>query len=210
MKRGRFIVVEGLEGAGKSTAIATLKTLLQQHDIQVLLTREPGGTPLGETVRTVIKHEEPMDPRAELLLFYAARVQLLESVIKPALAVGTWVLADRFELSTFAYQGGGRGMSSEMISHLSKFCVGTMQPDLLFYLDITPEQGLERAIGRGKLDRIEQESISFFESVHAAYHQYLQAMSAVVYVDASRDLPQVQDALIVAMNHYLRSEHVEV
>jgi len=210
MTRGQLLVVEGLEGAGKSTAISTLQAVLQEHGLSVITTREPGGTLLGEAVRELLKRTsaEVMDPRAELLLFYAARVQLLESVIKPALAAGTWVLADRWELSSFAYQGGGRGMSEHMLNHLSEFCVGHTQPDLLFYLDISPEIGLQRAQTRGKLDRIEQESIVFFNAVHAAYHRYLKRMPSSVFIDASQPLLNVQDALKVAMTHYLNTQYV--
>ncbi len=210
MTRGQLLVVEGLEGAGKSTAISTLQAVLQEHGLNVITTREPGGTLLGEAVRELLKQTsaEVMDPRAELLLFYAARVQLLESVIKPALAAGTWVLADRWELSSFAYQGGGRGMSEHMLNHLSEFCVGHMQPDLLFYLDISPEIGLQRAQTRGKLDRIEQESIDFFNTVHTAYHRYLKRIPSSVFIDASQPLLTVQDALKVAMTHYLNTQYV--
>ncbi|PJD93650.1 MAG: dTMP kinase [Legionella sp.] len=210
MTRGQLVVVEGLEGAGKSTAITTLQGILQEHGLDMITTREPGGTILGETVRSLLKQtsEEAMDPRAELLLFYAARVQLLETVIKPALAKGTWVLADRCDLSSFAYQGGGRGMSELMLQRLSEFCVGHLQPDLLFYLDISPEIGLQRAKDRGMLDRIEQESIHFFNDVHAAYHRYLKRMPAAVFIDACQPLINVQEALKVAMNHYLNDHYV--
>ncbi|HVT62688.1 MAG TPA: dTMP kinase [Legionellaceae bacterium] len=210
MKRGRLIVVEGLEGAGKSTAMQTLEVLFQRHHLSYITTREPGGTSLGEMVRTLLKHahEEPLHPRAELLLFYAARVQLYETVVKPALEQGIWVLADRCELSSFAYQGGGRDLDSHILKELSAFCVGDLQADLLFYLDITPEIGLERAKMRGTLDRIEQEPLSFFQKVHAAYHYYLQQYPSVVCIDAAQDLPQVQEDLKLAMIHYLATQDV--
>lgn len=208
MNRGRLLVVEGLEGAGKSTAIASLQALLQAEGISVITTREPGGTVVGEAVRDVLKHsEEPLDPRTELLLFYASRVQLLETVVKPALEQGTWVLADRCELSSFAYQGGGRGIPKDVLNQLSVLCVGNVQPDLLIYLDISPELGLQRAHIRGKLDRIEQESITFFQDVHAAYLEGLSRFSEVVMIDASQPLPQVQANLERALRHYLVTEH---
>lgn len=206
IKRGRFLVVEGLEGAGKSTAIHCLQAVLQKQGFDVITTREPGGTAVGEAVRSILKHshaEEHLDARAELLLFYAARVQLLETVIKPALTQGTWVLADRFELSTFAYQGGGRGISKIVLNQLSALCVGDCHPDLLFYLDITPEIGLQRAQMRGKLDRIEQESLSFFQTVHATYHAYIRNMPSVEMIDASQPLLSVQAALERVLQHYL-------
>jgi dTMP kinase len=209
IKRGRFLVVEGLEGAGKSTALHYLHDRLQSQGIQVITTREPGGTVVGETVRHLLKHtdQEPMDPRAELLLFYAARVQLLETVIKPALNQGTWVLADRCELSSFAYQGGGRGIQPEILKQLSALCVGDTQPDLLFYLDISPEIGLQRAVTRGKLDRIEQESLAFFQAVHARYQAYLPTYLSTVVIDASQPLIQVQADLEQSLRHYLVSQH---
>lgn len=208
---GRFIVVEGLEGAGKSTAMRTLEAVLTREGIPFITTREPGGTTLGESVRQIIKQavdSEPVDCRAELLLFYAARVQLLEQVIKPALANNYWVLADRFELSSFAYQGGGRGVSEQFIQNLSAVCVGNLQPDLLFYLDISPEIGLERAQQRGTLDRIEQEPKAFFDAVHAAYQRYLQDIRSVVMIDAEQPLHSVQKALETAMGDYVAAHHV--
>lgn len=207
MKRGHLLVVEGLEGAGKSTAILTLKSILEQQGIPVITTREPGGTHLGEMIRDFLKHSaddlESLDARAELLLFYAARVQLLERVIKPALAQGTWVLADRCEWSSFAYQGGGRGLNEDMITHLSDFCVGKTQPDVLFYLEISPEEGLKRAHIRGKLDRIEQEPLAFFYAVRDAYQRRLATLPTVVKIDASQSLNQVQEALQHALQQYL-------
>lgn len=208
MNRGRLLVVEGLEGAGKSTAIASLQSLLQAEGIPLITTREPGGTLVGETVRDLLKHsEEALDPRTELLLFYAARVQLLETVIKPALERGTWVLADRCELSSFAYQGGGRGIQKDVLNLLSVLCVGDMQPDLLIYLDISPEVGLQRAQLRGTLDRIEQEPLAFFQDVHAAYLEGLRRFSAVIMIDANQPLPQVQANLEQSLRHYLDKEH---
>lgn len=211
INRGRLLVVEGLEGAGKSTAILGLQTLLQAEGIQVITTREPGGTMVGEAVRHLVKHaehQEHLDPRAELLLFYAARVQLLETIVKPALEQGIWVLADRCELSSFAYQGGGRGIPFAALNQLSSLCVGDTQPDWLIYLDISPEIGLQRAQIRGKLDRIEQEPLTFFQTVHTAYQEYLTRFSTVSVIDASQPLPQVQMALEHALRQYLELQHV--
>ena len=208
MQRGQLVVVEGLEGAGKSTAVNTLQTLFQKENIPFITTREPGGTVAGEAVRALLKHgEEILDPRTELLLFYAARVQLLETVIKPALEQGTWVLSDRCELSSFAYQGGGRGISQDVLNQLSVLCVGDMQPDLLIYLDISPEIGLQRAQIRGTLDRIEQEPLAFFQDVHTAYLEGLRRFSTVVKLDASLPLIQVQANLEQAVQHYLDKQY---
>lgn len=211
MKRGQLLVVEGLEGAGKSTAVLYLQTLLQAKGIPFITIREPGGTLVGEAVRDLLKrvdHQEPLDSRTELLLFYAARVQLLETVIKPSLLRGTWVLADRCELSSFAYQGGGRGIAIKTINQLSELCVTDLQPDVLFYLDISPELGLERAQTRGTLDRIEQEPLEFFQAVHAAYQTVLSRYSNVVKIDANQDLPAVQTALCHALERHLEAYHV--
>lgn len=198
MTQGRLIVVEGLEGAGKTTAIKTIKRLLSELDITFITTREPGGTQVGEMVRQIVKSttdNEPLDARAELLLFYAARVQLLERVIKPALARGCWVLADRFELSSFAYQGGGRGLDLMLLKSLSEFCVKPIQPDILVYLDVDPILGLKRAAMRSQLDRMEQESLEFFKAVHAAYHQQLIHMPQALMIDANKPLLAVQHVL---------------
>ena len=204
MRRGQFLVVEGLEGAGKSTALKTLQDVLTQHAIPYVTTREPGGTEVGEAVRHIVKtHKQPLDPKSELLLFYAARVQLLQQVIHPALAEGRWVLADRFELSSFAYQGGGRGIDQAFIHQLSTACVGSTQPDCLFYLDISPEVGLQRAYHRGKLDRIEQESEAFFHAVHRAYRDAISILPRAVVIDAKQPLDAVQHDLRGALEQYL-------
>lgn len=197
MPKGQFIVVEGLEGAGKSTAIQTMKRVLRAHDIPMLLTREPGGTEVGEVIRHLLKqttHEAPLVPRAELLLFYAARVQLIEQIIRPALAQGIWVLADRFEWSTFAYQGGGRQLDQSFLKTLSTYCVD-IQPDWIFFLDISPELGLKRAHKRGALDRIEQEALPFFKAVQNAYDEQLKTSDQVVKIDASQPLSKMKRAI---------------
>ena len=209
---GRFIVLEGLEGAGKSTALTTIKRFLTPYVPELITTREPGGTHVGEIVRSLIKEapeNEPLEERSELLLFYAARVQLIEHVIKPAIARGAWVLADRFELSTWAYQGGGRGLSQDMIGHLSSFCMDSIQPDLIVFLDLPPEQGLQRILARGTTDRIEQESIEFFKRVYAAYHERLQTLNQAVLIDASKPLAMVQHLIRTALERYLVSHGFE-
>jgi dTMP kinase len=196
--KGRFIVVEGLEGAGKSTAISTIKRYLANKVPELIMTREPGGTHAGEVVRDLIKEitpTEPLVPLTELLLFYAARVQLLEQIIYPALQKGSWVLADRFELSTFAYQGGGRKLDESLIQQLSQLCLKGFKPDLIFFLDVKPQQGLQRARMRGTTDRIEQESLAFFTAVYHSYHQHMKAMDNVVMIDASQPLPVVQSEI---------------
>lgn len=210
-QRGRFIVLEGLEGAGKSTALTTIKRFITPHVPELITTREPGGTYVGEMVRTIIKDHpetEPLSDNAELLLFYAARVQLIEQVIRPALNRGAWVLADRFELSTWAYQGGGRGMSAQMIQHLSDFCVQDLEPDLILFLDLPPEEGLKRIQSRGSIDRIEQESIDFFHRVYDAYHSRLKTLKQAVLIDASKSLAMVQHFIRAALERDLVSHGI--
>ena len=208
LNKGRCIVVEGLEGAGKSSAINAIKQFIENLQLKVVLTREPGGTRVGETIRHLIKEKtiaEPLDARAELLLLYASRVQLLEHVIKPSLNSGSWVVADRFELSTWAYQGGGRKLDKEVIAHLSAFCLKDFKPDLIIFLVITPEQGLQRALGRGKFDRIEQESIEFFNDVYNAYQEQIKTMKSVVVIDASLPLAVVRKSIMTALKNYMQT-----
>ena len=165
MKHGKFIVVEGLEGAGKSSVIGLVKNTLIDAGISVELTREPGGTPMAEAIRECVKHdwEESVAEETELLLMYAARVQLLKNRILPALERGCWVVGDRHDLSSQAYQGGGRGVDASTMQAISEIALGGFKPDLTLYLDVEPATGLARARGRGELDRIEQAGLAFFE-----------------------------------------------
>jgi dTMP kinase len=204
-ERGRFIVVEGLEGAGKTTAIQTIKQYFARLVPEILLTREPGGTRVGEAIRQLIKENiegETLDPRSELLLLYAARTQLVEKVIRPALNRGCWVLADRFELSTFAYQGGGRNLEMKMIADLSEFCLQNFKPDLILFLDLSPEHGLFRVSQRGERDRIEQETLSFFTRVYKTYQQMIQTMDNVISIDASQPIEAVQESILAHLKTY--------
>jgi dTMP kinase len=195
MKPGRFIVVEGIEGAGKSTVCRWVATLLTQAGmIEVLQTREPGGTQLGEQLRLLIQQgipDEHLQPTAELLLLYAARVQLVEQVIKPALARGAWVVGDRHDLSTQAYQGGGRGIAEPVLNSLRDAVLGSFRPDLTLYLDISPEQGLQRVAQRGALDRMEQESLSFFQRVRERYLALAIQDPQIVIVSAEHSSAQI-------------------
>lgn len=206
---GKLIVIEGLEGAGKSTAINTVITLLSELNIDSITTREPGGTVVGELLRSIIKnpdYKNTLDDRSELLLLYAARTQLIEEIIKPALAKGCWVVADRFELSSFAYQGGGRGLDDAFIEQLSSFCLQGFQPDLTLFLDISPEQGMQRAQLRGQFDRIEQQSIDFFHRVHQAYMARTDSSPNMIRIDASQPLEQVQSAVRDAVCQFVESQ----
>lgn len=195
MLRGKFLTVEGTEGVGKSTNLAFINTWLQSQGIDVVVTREPGGTPLAEQIRELLlaKRDESVDETAELLLVFAARAQHIAQVIKPALARGAWVLSDRFTDATYAYQGGGRGLSTQTILQLENLVQGDLRPDLTFILDIDVELGLNRARQRGELDRFESETIGFFERVRSAYRERAeQSPERYSLVNAGQDLAAVQ------------------
>ena len=194
----KFIVIEGLEGAGKSTAVRHVEAWLRQQGItQIEKTREPGGTPLAERMRAIVKeiHDEPLTIQAELLLMYAARVQLVETRIKPALQQGIWVIGDRHDLSSLAYQGGGRGIDEQLIRQIKQAVLGDFAPDLTLYLDIDPALGLTRARARGELDRIELEQLSFFERTRARYLTLAAADPRIHVIDASQSEAEVAAAI---------------
>ena len=195
MQRGKFLTIEGTEGVGKSTNLAFVGDWLRARGIEVIVTREPGGTPLAEEIRSLLlsKREESVDETAELMLVFAARAQHLAQVIKPALARGAWVLSDRFTDATYAYQGGGRGLSKSTIEQLEQLVQGDLRPDLTLILDIDVELGLNRARQRGELDRFESETIEFFERVRTAYRQRAEAApERYAVVDAGQELIAVQ------------------
>ncbi len=197
--KGRFIVIEGLEGAGKSTAHAAVVDTLKQWGVaEICNTREPGGTAMAEAIRELFKRppqNEPVSATTELMLMYASRVQLVDNVVKPALARGAWVVGDRHDLSTQAYQGGGRQLDAEMIAQLKQFALGEFAPDLTLLLDLPPALGLARARGRGELDRIEQQDLSFFERTRARYLALAERDSSIQVIDASRSLAEVTSAI---------------
>ena len=206
MQRGKFLTIEGTEGVGKSTNLAFVCDWLGARGIEVIVTREPGGTPLAEEVRSLLlsKRNEAVDETAELLLVFAARAQHLAQVIKPALARGAWVLSDRFTDATYAYQGGGRGLSKATIAQLEQLVQGDLRPDLTLILDIDVELGLNRARQRGELDRFESETIGFFERVRAAYRQRVQAApERYALVDAGKPLAEVQADLAAVLARLL-------
>jgi dTMP kinase len=169
--KGRFITFEGIEGSGKSTQIELLAARLRTHGVAVLVTREPGGTPVAEAIRGVLLdvRNRALQPAAELLLYAAARAQLVGETIRPALEAGTTVLCDRFADSTAAYQGYGRGAPIEAIAQLHAIAAGGLEPDRTFVLDLPVAEGLARARARGRADRIEQEPVAFHERVRAGY-----------------------------------------
>ncbi|NII75265.1 dTMP kinase [Dyella sp. SG562] len=169
--RGKFISLEGGEGAGKSTLLAGLRACIEARGVDLLLTREPGGTTLGEAVRGIVLDPalRGMAAETELLLMFASRAQLVRELIEPALAAGRWVLCDRFTDASYAYQGGGRGQPVERIEALEQWATGGLAPDLTLLLDLPVATGRARAAGRGEADRIEVEADAFFERVRAAY-----------------------------------------
>ena len=203
--RGRFITIEGGEGAGKSTAQTFLAEKLAARGISVLQTREPGGTPLAEAIRRNllrVDEEAPVE-MTELLLVFAARAQHLTKVIEPALERGQWVLCDRFTDATYAYQGAGRGLSAELIGKLEKLVQGDTRPDTVILLDMPPQIGLARAKARGALDRFEQEEQAFFERVRQGYLERAAAFpNRYVVVDASQELSEVQNSLEAVMTSW--------
>ncbi|OCG41325.1 dTMP kinase [Gilliamella sp. Fer2-1] len=196
---GKFIAIEGLEGAGKTTAINIVARILNQHHIDdVQFTREPGGTPIAEALRNIIKNgldNEPLTDKAELLMLYAARIQLIDNVIKPALHAGKWVIGDRHDLSTQAYQGGGRQLDKVFMMTIKEQVLGDFKPDLTLYLDIDPESGLRRARSRGDLDRIEQQSLPFFKRVHQRYLELAKQDETIRVVDATKSIDNVAEQI---------------
>ena len=204
--RGRFITVEGVEGAGKSSNLEFIKHLLENAGKEVLYTREPGGTPLGEEVRSLLlghKHTGMADD-TELLLMFAARAEHLEQKIRPALDAGIWVLCDRFTDASYAYQGGGRGIDKERIRSLEQWTHGDLRPDLTLLLDLSVEIGLERAGKRSAPDRFEKEEMQFFEAVRQAYLQIAwDEADRVKVVDASNPLYEVQARIAEVIQEFI-------
>ncbi|KGJ92759.1 dTMP kinase [Thalassotalea sp. ND16A] len=201
---GKFIVIEGIEGAGKSSAIKVVEEFLTQQQITFENTREPGGTPLAEKLRTLVKEpcDETVTPECELLLMYASRSQLLANKILPALQSGKWVVGDRHDLSSRAYQGGGRKFDDKVIDTIANITLNGFKPNFTLYLDIEPELGLSRAQARGDLDRIEQEKIEFFHRVRNKYLQLATNDDTIFIVDASQAMNKVHDDIKQLLNKH--------
>jgi dTMP kinase len=198
VQRGKFITVEGIEGVGKSTNIDFLAGLIEAQGHTVMKTREPGGTPIAEDIRSILKEhgDEPLPDVAELLLMFAARSINVNNAIRPALETGGWVISDRFTDSTRAYQGGGRGFPRDSIEWLATFVHGDLQPDLTILLDAPVETALQRAGRRGEPDRFEVEQADFFNRVRQAYLELAAAEPGRFrVVDCSRELDTVQVAI---------------
>lgn len=206
MSRAAFITVEGIEGAGKSTCMALLEQLVSGQGHPVLATREPGGTRLGEELRTLLlgHSHDGMADDTELLLMFAARAEHLHARIEPALASGTWVLCDRFTDATYAYQGHGRGIDLGRIAALENWVQGTRRPDLTLLLDLPVETGLERAGRRSAPDRFERQSLAFFQRVRDGYRALAAAApERFRVIDAARELPDVADQVRAVVGAFL-------
>jgi dTMP kinase len=192
MNKAKLITFEGVDGAGKSTHLAWFAETLRQRGLDVLVTREPGGTPLGERLREILLNQ-PMHAETEALLMFAARLEHIERVIKPALQRGTWVVSDRFSDASFAYQGGGRGVPLAKLEQLENWVHADLQPDLTLLFDIPIEVARQRLSNNATLDRFEQEQGSFFEKVRQAYlDRYKKNPQRFALIDASQTPEQVK------------------
>ena len=198
-QRGFFITLEGGEGSGKSTQVPVIADFLRQRGFEVVCTREPGGTKLAEQIRSVLLTRDPDEDlcdTSELLLMYAARAQLVETLIKPSLALGKVVLSDRFDLSTIAYQGAGRGIALETIAALRQVAIGDFAPDLTLVFDVPVAVGMARMRARGTADRIEQGCEEFFERIRTCFRDYaLSHPETVALIDATPDIATVSAAV---------------
>lgn len=194
----KFITIEGGEGVGKSTALQYIKDYLTERDVDFILTREPGGTPIAESIRRTLlaKFSEPMDPKTELLLMFASRIQHVNYTIKPALAEGKTVICDRFMDASYAYQGGGRKLGFDCVNELEKWLAIDLQPDLTLLLDAPIEVGFERLEKSREKDRIEEEERTFFERVVATYRQLADKFSdRFEIINASKSIQEVQNEI---------------
>jgi len=205
---GKFITVEGIEGAGKTTCMQVVTDVIEQQGISAIHTREPGGTDLGEDLRNLLlghKHTGMSDD-AELLMMFAARAEHIAQKIKPALDAGNWVLCDRFTDATYAYQGYGRGISLEKISGLENWVQGELRADLTLLMDLPVEMGMERAGKRSAPDRFESEAWDFFERIRQGYLSIAAEQSSrVKVIDASQDLHNVQEQVRAAIEAFVNA-----
>ncbi|QIV95524.1 thymidylate kinase [Allofrancisella inopinata] len=201
--QGKFLVIEGLDGAGKSTAIQFIQNFFAEKKIQAIYTREPGGTKIAEELRNLVlhnKYDEEIHSDAELLMIYAGRVQHYRNLILPALERGVNVVSDRFYWSSFAYQGGGRGLDLAKIEALNSNFLGNCEPDLVIYLDIEPLVGLQRAKKVDSPDRIEQAGLEFFERTRKVFKKLVNKSNKAVEIDASLPLEEIQKRIHQVLN----------
>ncbi|MBF6615918.1 dTMP kinase [Pollutimonas thiosulfatoxidans] len=204
VQRGCFITLEGLDGAGKSTHIEWLVDQLGQRGLSVIATREPGGTALGEALRELLLHR-PMHLKSETLLMFAARCEHVETVIKPALAAGKWVVCDRFTDATYAYQGGGRQLGATAVAALEHWVHADLQPDRSWLFDVPLEVARERLARTRDLDRFEQEGAAFFERTRQAYHDRVaQHPERILIVDSTLPIARIREGLCEDIDALLR------
>ena len=206
---GKFITLEGGEGAGKSTSREFIVELLTANEIPFVQTREPGGTPLSEALRSLLLAKDGAAPsvEAELLMVFAARAQHLHEVIEPALAEGQWVLCDRFTDATYAYQGYGRGFDLAAISMLEAMVQKDRHPDLTLLFDLDPRIGIERAQKRAELDRFESEELAFFERVRQGYLERAEGSERFVVIDGARSVLDVQGSIRETLELFMEGAH---
>lgn len=213
MTRGKFISIEGTEGAGKSTAVDFIRSYVEQAKHPIVVTREPGGTDIAEEIRRVVLHrvnDEVMQPETELLLMFASRAQHIHKIISPALNAGSWVLCDRFIDASYAYQGGGRGISMDFIAELDRYVVNRLYPELTFLLDLPVEVGMSRAERRnmGK-DRIEKEKIDFFNRVRQTYLERAECdPERIKIIDASNSIEAVKQQIHGVLDTFFKKVNV--
>jgi len=201
--RGRFITLEGIDGAGKSTQVDYVAQLLRDQGVELVVTREPGGTALGEQLRQLVLHQ-PMTPRTETLLVFAARAEHIAAVVEPALNAGRWVLCDRFTDATFAYQGGGRGVAEADIAALELWVHGDLQPDLTLLFDVPPEIAAARLAGARTADRFEQQQAQFFARVREVYLSRAgRHAERFVVIDGTQDEKTVRQAVKDGLQRWL-------
>lgn len=206
---GKFISVEGIEGAGKSTQIQFIKSYLENFNKSVIVTREPGGTPLGEEIRELLlrPRKDGMSDDTELLLMFAARAEHIKQVIIPALTAGNWVVCDRFVDATFAYQGGGRGIHQQRISSLSDWTLNGLKTDLTLLFDLPVQIGQQRVNQRLlEKDRFEQEKTDFFEKIRQCYlDRAVNEPERIQIIDASQSIDNIQQQVSISLNKLLQS-----
>lgn len=204
MSRGKFITLEGMDGAGKTTHLEWLRGQLAGRGLPLTVTREPGGTPLGEALRRLLlDSHDSRTPDTEALLMFAARREHIATVIEPALAAGRWVLCDRFTDATYAYQAGGSGMAWDRVAALEHWVQGQLQPDLTLYFDLSPEVGRARTRQVREPDRFEREQAGFFERVRAAYlRRATEHPQRIRIIDAARSIAEVQAELQNILSTY--------
>lgn len=204
MIKGQFITLEGGEGGGKSTHIAFIRDFLTDKGLKVIVTREPGGTPLGEKIRSLLLNEPFISAESELLLMFAQRAQHLNQVILPALAQGHWVISDRFTDASYAYQGAGRGIDDSAIAMLAHFVQKELKPDLTLLFDVSVEIGMARIQKRGQMDRFETETRLFFERVKQAYLQQAERHpERIRRIDADLPIEEVRKAVLFNLERLL-------